>query len=218
MTAWEVIQEASGLSVMDRRRKPLELVIKPGVSAAQISAFEADLGFSLPVELADLLSRCGGVDGPRDMEIDFKGRIKDFALEEVFPRCVPIADDRCGNFWVLDASPEGAAVAPVFFACHDPPVVLYQSPDLATFLAEVFRRLRPPNGSLVDDVCDDRLFHVSSRNPGAMTLAEAANADPVLQDFAASLDERFRIVDLREPEIGMGFPWCRYGPRTDVRR
>ena len=35
---------------------------------------------------------------------------------------------------------------------------------------------------------------------------------------AAGLDDRFLFVDLRAPEIGMGFSWGRYGPRTQVRR
>ncbi len=39
-----------------------------------------------------------------------------------------------------------------------------------------------------------------------------------LAAFAAGLDESFLFVDLRSPEIGMGFSWGRFGPRTVIRR
>jgi cell wall assembly regulator SMI1 len=189
-----------------------------GMPVDEIRQLESDLGFRLPGELSELLVHCTGLDGLLDTIIDFTGRSMSFGFEEAFPRCVPLAGDGCGNFWVLDVSPEGAAVAPVFFACHDPPVVLYQAPSLAAFLTEVVRKFRPPHRSLVDDVCEDRLFEVWRKNPGTITLAEAAGGDPVLQEFAATLEDRFQIVDLRTAPIGMGFSWGRYGPRPEMRR
>lgn len=42
--------------------------------------------------------------------------------------------------------------------------------------------------------------------------------DDELRAFAAMLDDRYTIVDLRTAEIGMGFSWGRYGPATRVRR
>jgi hypothetical protein len=150
--------------------------------------------------------------------IDFTGESEGFEYEAAFPRCIPIAHDGFGNFWVLDGSPEGAAVAPVFFACHDAPVILYQSPSLADFLAEVVNMYRPSHQSLVNDVSQDRLFHVWRKNPGTMTVAEAAQGDQVLRAFASTLDERFTVVDLRSPQVGMGFSWGRHGSKTEVRR
>ena len=65
---------------------------------------------------------------------------------------------------------------------------------------------------------DDRLFRVWRENPGTIEWSEALAADDDLRGFAQQLDNRFQIVDLRSPEIGMGFSWGRYGPRTEVRR
>jgi hypothetical protein len=123
-----------------------------------------------------------------------------------------------GNFWVLDLTPGDDEEAPVFFACHDPPVVLYQSPGLGHFLHETFRMSVPPHASLVDDVHEDRLFDVWGTNSGALSHEAALAGDSRLRAFAAGLDDRFLFVDLRSPEIGMGFSWGRYGPRTQVRR
>jgi hypothetical protein len=93
----------------------------------------------------------------------------------------------------------------VFFACHDPPVVLYQSPDIGRFLHETFRMNVPPHASLVDDVHEDRLFNVWRENPGTLDHTAALAGDENLRGFAAELDDRFHFVDLRSPEIGMGF-------------
>jgi hypothetical protein len=106
----------------------------------------------------------------------------------------------------------------VFFACHDPPIVLYQSPDIGHFLHEAFRMLVPPHASLVDDVHEDRLFNVWGENPRTLDHSAALEQDAGLRAFAAELDDRFVVVDLRSPEIGMGFSWGRFGPRTDARR
>ena len=77
---------------------------------------------------------------------------------------------------------------------------------------------QPPHRSLIDDVHEDRLFNVWRKNPGTLSVADAASRDEVLRTFAATLDERFTIVDLRDARPGMGFSWARYGPRTEIRR
>ncbi|HYD42873.1 MAG TPA: SMI1/KNR4 family protein [Anaeromyxobacter sp.] len=213
MTAWEIIQQAAREELVDEEGAPVGLATLPGLSAAEIDELEEERGFRLPGELRALLVHCSGLEGPLQ-EIDFTGRLAQFGFEEAFPRSVGLAGDGSGNHWILDASPEGAPVAPVFFACHDPPVVLFQSPSLAAFLSEVFRLRRPPHESLLNAV-QDELVHVWSETPGAVTVAEAARRDPVLQEFAAALDERWRIVDLRAPEVGTGFPWFL---ETPIRR
>ena len=106
----------------------------------------------------------------------------------------------------------------MFFVRHDPPVVLYQSPNIGDFLHEVFRMLAPPHASAVDDVHEDRLFNVWRENPGTLDHSAALDGDDSLRSFARELDDRLTFVDLRSPEIGMGFSWGRYSPRTEVRR
>ena len=77
----------------------------------------------------------------------------------------------------------------------------------------------PPHKSLVDDVHEDRLFDVWGKNPGVIDHQSAAiSKNPKIQAFASQLPEHFQIIDLRQVEIGMGFSWGRYGPRTEVRR
>src|SRR5512140_1447191 len=219
MTAWEEIERARSLALIDEDGDPVELGVAPPLSDEEIDELARRVGTALPAELVELLRRCGGLDEPLE-QLDFSGRtLGGFGLEEVFPRSLPIAQDGFGNYWVLDLTPEATRVAPVYFACHDAPVVLFQSPDLAHFVREVIRMCVPPHRSAIDDVHEDRLFDVWRKNPGIVTRAEAlSGADAELRAFASTLDDRFTIADLRDPEVGMGFSWWRQGSMAIIRR
>lgn len=43
-----------------------------------------------------------------------------------------------GNFWVVDVDPETRSWRTVFYACHDPPVLIVQAASLADFLQQLF--------------------------------------------------------------------------------
>ncbi len=218
MTAIEYITTAQQAKLVDEDGKPVRLKLAPALGVDQIDRLEEEAGQPLPEELRSLLSFCSGIDGCLD-GIGFTGRDMAFEQKEVFPNGIPIARDGFGNFWVLDLTPQTSKTAPVFFACHDAPVVLYQSSDIASFLSEVFRMNTPPHKSLVDDVHEDRLFDVWRKNPGVVDQpTAAASTDSVLRAFASALPGHFQIVDLRTARPGMGFSWGRYGPRTEVRR
>ncbi len=218
MTAIEHLKAAQPSELIDEDGERVALKLLPPLSAGQIDALQQQAGLPLPEELRSLLAFCSGLEGCLDV-IDFTGQSLAFAQEEVFPHGLPLAADGFGNFWVLDLTSQTTQVAPVFFASHDAPVILFQSPDLASFVAEVLRMFTPPYESLVNDVHDDRIFQVWRKNPGVVRQAEAAaSADPVLRAFALGLPEHFQIVDLRRAGPGMGFSWGRHGPRTEIRR
>ncbi|MBN2577724.1 MAG: SMI1/KNR4 family protein [Pirellulales bacterium] len=218
MNTIEIIRAAQQAHLVDEDGEPLVLELSPPLTLEEIDSLQEKVGQPLPGELRTLLTFCSGIDGCLD-GIDFTGERMSFVLEEIFPSGLPIAADGFGNFWILDITPQTTQFAPVFFACHDPPVILHQSANIASFLAEVFRMSTPPHQSLVDDVHEDRLFEVWRKNPGVVSQPTAtASSDSLLRCFASELPEHFQIVDLRSVEPGMGFSWGRYGPRTEVRR
>jgi hypothetical protein len=219
LTAWQELERARSQQLTDEDGDAVELTLAPPLTEAEIAAVADRAGIALPAELVELLRRCRGVDGLLE-QVDFSGvSLEGFGLEGVFPHPLPIAHDGFGNHWVLDLTAEATRIAPVYFACHGAPVVLYQSPDLAHFTRELVRMVVPPHRSAVDDVHEDRLFDVWRKNPGTVSRAAAlASADPELRAFASTLDDRFTVVDLRGAAIGMGFSWGRHGPKTIVRR
>jgi hypothetical protein len=218
MDPLEAIGRAQDTRLVEEDGDEVELELAPGLPPGEIELLADEVGVPLSRELRTLLERTAGIDGGPLDAIDFTGRSLSFGGPEAFPSGLPIAGDGFGNFWVVDLTPEELETAPVFFVCHDPPVVIYQSPDIGDFLHEAFRMLVPPHASAVDDVHEDRLFNVWGDNPGTLDHAAALADDERLSAVAAGLDDRFTFVDLRSPPVGMGFSWGRYGPLTEVRR
>jgi hypothetical protein len=211
------IRAAQARRLEDETGRAVQLVLGPPLPDDEIEALQARAGAPLPGELRDVLRVTREIDGPPH-QLDFTGESLDVALDDTFPHGLPIAGDGFGNFWVLDLPADGRERARVFFACHDPPVVLFQSPSLADFLHETFRMLAPPHESLVDDVQHDRPFNVWGTDHGLLTLGEALAGDADLAAFAEGFDERHTFADLRDPQVGEGFAWGRHGPRTIVVR
>lgn len=219
MTALDVLREASGRQMVSEDGEPVRLEIFAPLSKSKIDEFERGLPCPIPPDIRDLLGFCRGFEGGAADFVDFTGARCNFAHEEVFPNGLPFAADGFGNFWVIDLTLESETWGPVYFACHDAPVILYQGPDLAHFLTELLKLSAPPHRSLVNDVHADRLYRVWRENPGVRSHAEClASGDPVLSAFARELEPPFQIIDMRNADIGFGFSWGRYGPRTVIRR
>jgi hypothetical protein len=218
VTPIEIIRQAQATTLVDEDGGAVRLGLLPPLSAAQIETFAARLPCPLPADIRQLLAFCRGFTGTLDI-VDFTGEDCSFEQEEVFPHGLPIAGDGYGNFWVVDLFPSSETWGPIYFACHDAPVILYQSPSLESFLSDLFKSRQPPHESLLDDVHEDRLFDVWRKNPGVQSYEDAMkSADHSLRAFAATLDPTFEFVDLRNAAVGFGFSWGRYGAKTVIRR
>jgi hypothetical protein len=198
------IRAAQERILVDEDGDEVELVLAPPASPGEVARLEEQLGFPLPGELRDVLALTRGIEGPLD-QIDFLG---DTGEMWGMPSALEIAEDGLGNFWVLDLTPEDADTVPVFYVCHDPPVVVFQSESLGTFLHEAFRTLTPPHESLVGEVHERHSFDIWRSDPHAMTPEQAVAAGGELADFARTLGhDEYRLYDLRDPVPGAGFVW-----------
>ena len=218
MSSLEIIRQAQADRLIDEDGQVVTLELLPGLSQAELHDFARQVPCPVPQEIEELLGACRGFYGTIE-QVDFTGRDLDFEFEAAFPFGLPIAVDGYGNFWVVDLHPHTARWGPVYFVCHDAPVILYQADSLDHFLSELFRMYEPPHQSLVDDVHEDRPSHVWRMNPGVLSDEQCLQSDdPILSAFARELDDSFQIIDLRRAKPGDGFSWGRYGPRTVVKR
>ena len=145
--------------------------------------------------------------------------LEGFGLEEAFPNAYSIAHDGYGNYWILDLLPVPGPWGPVFYACHDPPVIACQSPSIEAFVAEMIALWQPGPRSAIDRMHEDDVNRIWRDHPGLLAPGDAARADdPVLAAFAATLTSNAWIADLRAGRPGQGFAWGRFGPRTEIRR
>lgn len=204
-------------TLVDSRGHAVSLRLLPGLDEAGLSALQARFPVPLPAELLSLAGTTRGVEGL--LGLDLTGETHSVEVGELMPAGLPVAADGFGNFWVLDLTPDTTDVAPVFFLGHDPAVLLYQAPDLATFVDEAVKRYEPPHRSSVEDVRLDRLHDVWGSRPGALPRAAALSSpDVALREFAETLDDSWTVVDLRHRQVGGGLAWGRHGPRTRLAR
>ena len=218
MTPLENIRQAQSGTLIDEDGHDVTLELLPGLTRTELQDFVGQVPCRIPPEIVELLGACRGFYGTV-AQVDFTGRDLMFEFEAAFPHGLPIAADCSGNFWVVDLHPDTTGWGPIYFACHDAPVILFQADSLDQFLGELFRMFEPPHRSLIDDVHEDRLARVWRTNPGVLSHERCLlSEDPILSVFARELDESFQIIDLRRAKPGDGFSWGRYGPKTQIQR
>ena len=222
----EFLKQIQGSIYVDEAGKQKILTLVAPLNDQELSAFEASLPCALPEDMRELLQFASGLDGAACRlgdrfaieEVRFAD-IQGFGLEEVFPNAKELAVDGCGNSWIIDLTSESKAFAPIFFSCHDPPVIVYQTESLLDFLREVVRGSNPPWKSEIVDVLDRLTMRIWRENPCAMSHSQClASGDHELKAFAASLDETWEFIDLRTPKLGDGYSWGRYGSKTGNKR
>lgn len=194
----------------------------PPLNNDELRRLEAQIPCPLPEDARDLFQYARGfsVRHPalhgahhRLSEVDLSGLDAEFGLEQLFPQALSIADDGCGNYWVVDLTRNATSWGPVFYACHDPAVVVYQADDVAGFIEDVFS----PGNKL--EVVQKAAGEIWWKNPAVITYEECANStDEDLKNFAQSLDPSYQFVDLRRAKLGDGFSWGRYGAATVSKR
>ncbi len=211
----DALQDLARVRLVDDDGQEEFLELLPPATEEEIARFEPGLPSPLPTEIRDaLLVSRGLANGPLESFdlMDLGG----FGMEDVFPHAHPIGHDGFGNYWVVDLHAGSVAWSPVFFACHDPPVIAFQSETVEQFVRDAVAMWRPVHPrSPVDEVHEDVTDRIWATNPGVIPHDEAAaSPDPVLQDFASTLDSAAVLADLRRAKLGDGFSWGRYGPRT----
>jgi hypothetical protein len=197
--------------------------VLPGLSKQELAQFQIQLGASIPPDIEDLLLYTAGFEFSPGFRhnpvgiVDFAGC--GFGFEEMFPCSVPLLADGIGNFWVVDVDPSSGSWGAIFFACHDPAVVVMQAPELATFLLQV---LEPDEGApkaTLDQIRNEAASRIWKDDPWLISLPEARGSpDSVVSNFAKQLPEDFRVADLRGRVVGSGFSWGVRGSNAIVQR
>jgi hypothetical protein len=129
-TTREIIQSALKQNLADDDDKPVHLRLLPGLTKDEVSTFARSLPSPPPDDVRDLLEFCSGVEGALD-QIDFTGRDLSlgFGSDVLLLHALPVAHDGFGNFWAVDLQPGSANWGPIYFCCHDAPVILKTAVD-----------------------------------------------------------------------------------------
>ena len=215
----KLINDAQQLNLVDEYGEQYHLTPLPGLNESELNELEQGLPCKIPGHIRKLLIEYRGIDGLLDI-LDFTGRECASGFEfELFPSAIAIAHDGFGDYWIVDLCHDSTEWGPIYFCSHDPPVILYQSPSLHHFIEEVIKMFVPPHRSLIDDVHEELLLNVWRHNPGTLSYEAALySEDADIREFAESVGENYLLIDMRLAQIGAGFSWGRYGPKTVCRR
>jgi hypothetical protein len=215
----QILEASLNAPFVDSDGDPSPLELAPGLSEEELREFEGTLPRSLPEEIRELLRFARGFRVGAHDDVDFTGGYA-FAYEDAFACCVPIAPDGFGNFWVIDVNVDTGAWGPVFYACHDPPVMAVQAPTLSAFLEQWLESARTDDQpSAIDEVHEEHAHRIWRDHPALIEVSDAlASSDEALRQFAQGLGAEFAISDLRKLEVGSGFAWGWAGPEGKVRR
>lgn len=213
----ELLKQIQTAEFEDEDGYPIEIELMPPISKSELQKLESRIPAPIPNDIIELLQYCKGWYGLLD-SVDFTGNFY-FKMADLFPYGLPIAHDGFGNFWVIDFTSRSTCWGPVFFCCHDAPVIVYQADSLTEFLRDLIEFGMYMESSKLNKVHEDYHFKIWRENPNILTYKECINSnDQSLSQFAASLNPEFFIIDLQNPKIGDGFSWGRFGPKTILRR
>lgn len=215
--ALERLLAADGRTLAMEEGEPDVLRVLPPCPVARVAEIEAEIGFALPRELKAILARSTGLEGAITETVDL-ARVERCGLDSLFGWMVNVVGDGAGNYWQLELRPEMEVLGPVWFLCHDPGVVVYQSDDLASFLDGWLRYNTFPGSGPLVEVAAQKVNDVRDQTSDVPRATLLDSSDPVLCNFAASLDDPWFIADLRRARVGDGMPLYRYGPKTPHAR
>ncbi len=112
----------------------------PALTEPELELLEARMPCPIPPDISELLRFTNGFNvGGGIEEVGFSGLQGGFGMEEIFPHSIPLAADGFGNYWVLDLTSESRSWGPIFYACHDAPVIVYRTDSPLHFVQEAIR-------------------------------------------------------------------------------
>lgn len=220
MSIIALLQEFDGKEIGEKARQPITGKLTPGLSKAELARLQELVPCVIPPVTQEVLTLCKGIK-PLSLDLDFSGLslIDGFEMSDVFPHALPIAADGAGNFWVADLHKNSKDWGPIFYACHDPAVIVWQAKDFEEFVQQLISLAFSEDGSAIELIKEQYAFQIWQDNPNVIPIEKAVQAgDPDLSNFAKGLDKDFQFIDLRRPRIGDGFSWGRFGPDTEIRR
>lgn len=220
MSIISLLQEFDGKEIAERAGKLITGKLLPGLTPKELSTVQGMIPCALPAQIKDVLTLTRGIK-PGLSEIDFSGLSleQSFEMSDVFPHGLPVAGDGNGNFWVLDLHPSSKDWAPVFYACHDPPVIIWQAKTFEEFVAQLISYSCEEEGNPIELLSEKYAHQIYHENPNVLSAEKAIQpGDPDFSAFAQSLPKGYQFIDLRRPRTGEGFSWGRYGPGTEIKR
>lgn len=143
VTPKELLQNALNEQFADSTGQAIRIALLGSGMGLNEEHFRSTFTRPIPVEVRELLAFASGFS-IGSTEVQFTEHHMQ-GFDAFFPDWMELCGDGCGNFWVAEIQDETNEWNPVWFVCHDPPVVLRVADNLSDFLEQVLdcHRVQP---------------------------------------------------------------------------
>lgn len=168
-------------------------------------------------EIKEILKETRGWSGYGMEQVDFSS-IGQFGLNEISPNSISLGNDGWGNYWILDILNDGS-LGNVFYACHDPFVLIKYSDNLNEFLNTLIEFYESPSENYLNEIYNNVVFEIWE-NDGKITEKEDFIRENIeYSDFLSEFNGNdWVIADLRYAKNKDGFAWGKFGPNNLTKR
>lgn len=168
-------------------------------------------------ELIEILKETRGWEDYGLDDIDFSS-IGQFGFTELCPNSVTLGHDGFGNHWVLDILNDGS-LGHVYYACHDPAVLVYYADNLNGFLSSLLEFHESPAQNYLNDIHNNVVYNIWKNNGLFIDKIDFEKANTSYSSFLNQLEGNdWVIADLRHAKNKTGFAWGKFGPNSEIKR
>jgi len=218
MTNLELITVLRESTFTNEDGEDYQLEFEPALTAQELQ--ECAKRFpngSIDSEVEEILKVTKGWDRAWPEAVYFDS-VNEFGFAELLPYSVTLGTDGLGNSWVLDLDSAGNA-GKVFFACHDPAVLIVHSQNITEYLIHLLDSYRNPGACHVNNVQDHIIYDVWKHDRCTSKKSDFLAAHPHYHEFLSQFSgEEWSVADLRGGQNKAGFAWGRYDATNLTQR
>lgn len=114
---------------------------------------------------------------------------------------------------------ENGELGKIYFACHDPAVLVIYCDTLNEFFVTLEEFYKNPSDNYLNDVHDKVVMDIWSTDSNTIDISDFKKdnneLNPFLKEFG---DDNWVVADLRNKTKKHGFAWGRFGPNQFTKR
>lgn len=218
MTNLEIIEELKRSTFVDEDGEDYKLEFLNGLTDQQIENLKQKFpNKHIPIELVEILKFTKGWDG-YGPEMVYFDSISEFGFTQLSKYSISLGTDGFGNYWILDLSEKGE-LGKVFFACHDPAVLIINSQNLNEHLNHLLEFYKNPINSPLISIDSNITLDVWKNDSNLISKSKYIKKNSEHINFINQFDgNEWTIADLRNGKNKDGFPWGKQGPNQIIQR
>jgi hypothetical protein len=218
MTNLDVIRKLRNSTFEDEDGGNYKLEFEPAMTDREINDLQKSFPAGrIPAAITEMLRETTGWSGYGPDPVSFNA-IGEFGYTALIEHSITLGNDGFGNSWLMEIKINGDP-GKIFFACHDPAVLVIFCDTINEFLNHLVEFYENPGENYLNEVHDNTTIEVWESNPNICNLVTFRKNNPALQNFLNEFEgDNWVVADLRDKGNRSGFAWGKFGPSQLTRR